>query len=141
MIHMILKADDNYSLQKAAQLLSTQVINRPVIITMQEESTKRSGEQNKLQWAGMLGDFENQAILYGRTFSAQVWHEYLKEKFLPDTFIPGKTLKDYKKWIEMPDGRIKIIGSTTKLTPSGFSDYLEQCYAFGCELGVKFTCR
>lgn len=139
MIHMILKADDNYSLQKAVQLLSKQVINRPVIITMREETKKRSGEQNRLQWAGMLGDFEKQATLAGHRFSAAVWHEYCKEKFLPDTFIVGKTLKGYQKWVEMPDGRLKTIGSTTQLTTSGFSDYLEQCYAFGCELGVKFT--
>lgn len=43
------------------------------------------------------------------------------------------------KWLEMPDGRLKMIGSTTKLTTSGFSDYLEQCYALGCDLDVRFT--
>ena len=136
---MILRADDDYSLQKAIQLLSRQIINRPVIITLQEETKKRSGEQNRLQWASMLGDFEKQARIAGRSFSAAVWHEYMKERFLPDTYVPGETLKDYKKWIEMPNGRLINVGSTTQLTAKGFSNYLEQCYAFGCEMGVKFT--
>jgi len=114
-------------------------INHPMTVTIAPYSKRRTSEQNSMQWAGMLGDFAAQARLAGRLFRADVWHEYLKEKLLPDAPKEGVTLKGYKKWLEMPDGRLKMIGSTTMLTTRGMSDYLEQCYAFGCDLDVKFT--
>jgi hypothetical protein len=32
-----------------------------------------------------------------------------------------------------------LIGSTQKLTKHGFSLYMEQIYAYGAELGVRFS--
>ena len=93
-----------------------------------------------MQWAGMLGDFAEQGVIDGRRFSQKVWHEYLKEKFLPDFPQDGITLKGYEKWLEMPSGEIRLVGSTTKLTTKGFSEYITQCHAFGAgELGIRFT--
>ena len=102
---------------------------------------KRTPSQNKLQWVSMLGDISEQAVMNNRQFSVKIWHEYFKELFLPNEFTPGKTLKNYIKWQEMPNGVMKMVGSTTGLTKEGFSDYITECYAYGAgDLGVRFSC-
>ena len=104
----------------------------------------RTLSQNGLMWASALSDISTQAWFNGKQFSANVWHEYLKEQFMPENNDPDLSLlvKDpttYVKWVDTPDGNRKCIASTTKLTKRGFSDYIEQVYAFGAELGVKFS--
>ena len=37
------------------------------------------------------------------------------------------------------DGGQHLVGSTTQLTVRGFSDFLEQVFAFGSSLGVQFS--
>ena len=102
---------------------------------------KRTPSQNALQWVSMLGDISAQAVINNKQFSVKIWHEYLKELFLPNEFIAGKTMKNYIKWQMMPDGKLKMIGSTTGLTREGFSDYITECYSYGAsELGVRFSC-
>lgn len=101
---------------------------------------KRNNGQNSFQWVGMLADFSEQGVFDGRTFGVKVWHDYLKEKFLPESYEEGITLKGYVKWQEMPDGSLRCIGSTTKLTTKGFSEYMERCYSYGSqELEIRFT--
>lgn len=54
-------------------------------------------------------------------------HEFLKMRV-------GKL----SRVIVTPDGEVvKTLGSTTKLTPSQFSDYIEKIRAWAAELGVK----
>ena len=102
-------------------------------------SKPRTDEQNKLMWSGLLADFSTQGILFGRQFSTMVWHEHLKEKFLPEQYKKGITKKNYIKWIEMPNGQLKLIGSTKDLTTKGFGCYLETLYHYGAyELEIKF---
>jgi len=106
------------------------------------ETKVRTKQQNAYNWAGMLGDYARQGIINGRKFDEDTWHEYLKKKFLPDHFIEGITLKGYRKWVELPDGTLQMKGSTTKLSVRGFSEYLNECFAFGAqELGIMFTER
>lgn len=101
---------------------------------------KRTIPQNRLLWAGMLGDFAEQGQINGRKFNAATWHHFLKEEFLPNQPEEGITSDDYEKWTEAPFGRLILTGSTTKLTTKGFSDYMEKCFAFGCtDLGIRFT--
>ena len=108
-------------------------------IKISEYRKKRTNEQNSLQWVSMLADFAEQAIVDGRKFSDQAWHELLKTQFLPPVEKEGITLPGYKKWLELPDGTLKLVGSTTKLTTKGMAEYLTECYAFGAqELGIKF---
>ena len=45
----------------------------------------------------------------------------------------------YRKYEETPDGKRILIGSTQKLTKHGFSLYMEQIYAYGADLGVRFS--
>lgn len=111
-----------------------------MVVTIAEYKKTRTRDQNAMQWAGMLEDFANQGRFAGRTFSAFVWHEWLKERYLPEYFKDGITLKDYVKWVAMPGGNLKMVGSTTQLTIKGMSLYLEECYAYGCtELDIKFS--
>ena len=103
----------------------------------------RTLSQNSLMWASALNDIVEQAWFNGKQFSADVWHEHLKQTFMPENNDPELHLlvKDpdsYVKWVDTPTGQRKCIASTTRLTKKGFSNYIEQVYAFGNELGVMF---
>ena len=111
----------------------------PLEVIIREEQKARSLSANALMWAGPLNDIAQQAWVHGRQYSALIWHEYFKEKFLPEVSNIKDTKEGYKKYEETPDGRRVLIGSTSKLTKWGFSNYMEQIYAYGGELGVKFT--
>lgn len=110
-------------------------------VTIEPFKAKRSQPQNRYLWAALLGDFVEQGFFEGRQFSQEVWHEFLKRQFLPEYENPEETLPGYQKWSELPGGELLMVGSTTKLTKTGFQNYMEKCYAFGCELGVRFSAR
>lgn len=95
-------------------------------------------------WASALNDISTQAWFNGAQFSADVWHEHLKQTFMPENsdeelHLLIKDPDNYVKWVDTPTGQRKCIASTTRLTKKGFSNYIEQVYAFGSELGVMFT--
>ena len=102
----------------------------------------RKLDQNALYWSGPLADIAEQAWVDGRKFSAEVWHEHLKRQYLPESDNPeiDRMVKgdNWRKWDYLPDGERVMVGSTTDLTVYGFSQYLEQIYAFGASLGVMF---
>lgn len=111
-----------------------------VEVVIREKPKKRTREQNAYAWAGMIKDFETQGWVDGRSFSGEVWHDYLKREHLPETPEEGITLRGYRKWDEAPDGRRVLVGSTTKLTVRGYAEYLTRCMAWGSqELGIMFT--
>ena len=104
----------------------------------------RTQSQNGLMWASALNDIAQQAWFNGAQFSADVWHEYLKAQFMPENSNDELALlvrnsDNYVKWVDTPTGVRKCIASTTNLTKKGFSDYIEQVYSLGNELGVMFT--
>lgn len=111
----------------------------PLEVIIREEQKARSLSANALMWAGPLNDIANQAWVHGRQYSALIWHEYFKEQYLPEFADPKITKEGYKKYEETPDGRRILIGSTSKLTKHGFSLYIENIYAYGANLGVRFT--
>jgi len=120
-------------------------VNKPLLITISEAPKPRNLSQNALLWAGALKDISEQVYVNGHTFSAEVWHEYLKEKFLPDETSMSeenqhKYLKqDYKKYVDLPDGRRRLVGSTTELTVKGFALYMQEIEAWGAtEHGVMY---
>lgn len=114
-------------------------LEKPLEVIIREEQKGRSLSANALMWAGPLNDIAQQAWVHGRQYSALIWHEYFKEKFLPDFPDPKLVKEGYKKYEETPDGRRVLVGSTSKLTKHGFSVYMEQVYAYGADLNVKFT--
>ena len=114
-------------------------IERPLEVIIREEQKGRSLSANALMWAGPLNDIASQAWVHGRQYSALIWHEYFKEKFLPDFPDLTQVKEGYRKYEETPDGKRILIGSTQKLTKHGFSLYMEQIYAYGADLGVRFS--
>lgn len=110
----------------------------PLEVLIREYNPKRSLDQNALMWAGPLNDISTQVYLNHQTYTPEAWHEYFKQMFLPEDFDEEQCRPGYQKWLYLPDGNRKLVGSTTQLTKHGFSLYLEQIYAFGAEQGVMF---
>ena len=109
-------------------------------VVIQKHVKKRTGGQNRYQWKAILGDISRQVRIDGKGFTPAVWHGHLKELFLPDEASEELTVPTYVKYQEMPDGKLKMVGSTTKLTTKGMSVYFEQLYAYAVtELDVRFT--
>jgi hypothetical protein len=109
-------------------------------VVVQEEPRKRGLDANALMWAGPLKDMATQAYVEGRTFSAEVWHDFFKREFLPEQYDPELCKSDaYRKWDFDPGGNRVLVGSTTDLTVRGFSEHLEQVFAFGANFGVEFS--
>ena len=112
---------------------SMQVVIRPYV-------KPGSQAQRGAYWAVRLAEIADQAWLDGRQYPAPVWHEYLKQRFLPDYHDDEITLPGYVKWMEMPGGELKMVGSTEKLTAKGRSEYIGWVEAFcALELGVRFS--
>ena len=85
----------------------------------------RTTKQNKRYWSrGVLAQIAEQAVVGGRQFSAEIWHEQFKRQFIGVE--------------ELPDG--SVIGkSSTKLTTTEFCDFCDAVEAYACtELGVTF---
>lgn len=129
-------AANNYA-QKALKSITD--YSNPLVMTLEPEKKRRSTAQNSLMWVSLLGDFSMQVDFDGKKFLPDIWHDQLKKQFLPETPGTEETLSGYKKWDEMPDGSLKMVGSTKLLTKLGMENYLHKCYAYGCELGIKFT--
>lgn len=140
--HIILIDEQRRAIAYAA------VRNAPlgIEVVLREPVKVRKPDQNSLMWAGPLRDIAAQAWVDGRQYSAEVWHEHLKRLYLPETHDPDlaqlvRSPYAWRKWDYTPDGDLILIGSTTGLTVRGFSQYLEQVYAYGAGLGVLFQTK
>lgn len=113
--------------------------DKPLECVLREEVKARKLDQNALMWAGPLSDIAEQCYVNGRTYTAEVLHEYFKREFLPEDFDPEQCKDGYRKWDYTPKGERVLVGSTTQLTVRGFARYLQQIEAYGqTELGVQF---
>ena len=86
---------------------------------------KRTKAQNRRYWGnGVLSQITQQAVVNGKQYDAEVWHELLKRKFIGV--------------IELPDGSVQG-KSSTDLTTAEFSDFCTRVEAYAAtELGVTF---
>lgn len=87
----------------------------------------RTEQQNRLLWAGAyspIAEFLSEQS--GKAVTTEMIHWLCKEKFLPPLVVPLKA------------GDKTYPGSTTKLTKSEFSDYIEKVWAWGASMGVFF---
>lgn len=85
----------------------------------------RTLQQNARYWGrGVLAQISKKAVVGGRRFSADVWHEQFKRQFLGVD--------------ELPNG--EIVGrSSAKLSVTKFSEFVDQVEAYDAtELGVEF---
>lgn len=86
----------------------------------------RSQEQNALYWV-RLTEISEQLFPEDKQYSPEVWHEWMKAKFLGKTVI-------------VVDGEPHIVPkTTTTLKTVDFADYLTQVEAWGAEHGVRFS--
>ena len=97
---------------------------------------KRSNVQNALYWK-RLGEIEDQAWLFGRSYSAETWHEHCRQEVMPDV-VEIKNGDLASKWIELPNGT-RYVRSTTELSKKCFADYITLVERFGASLGVMFS--
>lgn len=111
---------------------------KPLEFIVREQVKARKPDQNALMWVGPLKDISEQAVIDGKRFSPEAWHEWFKREFLPEAYDHDLCKEGYVKWTFQPDGERVLIGSTTQLTVKGFAQYMEQVYAFGGNLGVRF---
>lgn len=122
------------------------VTNAPlgIEVVLRAPVKARKLDQNAKYWAGPLKDISEQAWIRGRQYSKEVLHEYFKAEYLPDEKSCNVTglvnnPDTYRKWESgINSGFPVLVGSTTDLTVYGFSQFLEQVYAFGSGLGVMF---
>lgn len=125
--------------QNAAMVLSQLPCDGTIEIIIKEFKLKRRNEANSLYWV-RLAEIAEQGWIAGARFSGEAWHILFREKYLPEAYTEGITLEGYVKWVMLPDGERRMVGSTTKLTTTGFAQYLEQVTAFGAhELAVHFS--
>lgn len=112
---------------------------RPLEFLIREEVKERKLTQQGLMWVGPLADMAEQIVVDGRRYSAKIWHQHMKEMYLPDAYDPEMCAsEDYVKWEFDQSGAPVLVGSTTDLTTRGFGIYLEQVYAFGGNMGVMY---
>ena len=130
------------SMQKdTARILLEQApidMHKPLELVIREQQKTRKLDQQSLMWVSQLADISAQAYVNGRTYSAEVWHDFFKREYLPDEYDPELCKEGYRKWDYSPDGERVLIGSTTQLTVKGFAQYLTQIEAHGASLGVMF---
>lgn len=86
---------------------------------------KRSNPQNRRYWGqGVLAQVAAQAVVNGKQYSAETFHEMFKRMFIGVE--------------ELPNGQVTG-KSSTKLTKAEFSDFCQQVEAYAAnELGVVF---
>lgn len=86
---------------------------------------KRTQPQNRRYWGqGVLAQIAAQAVVNGKQYSAETWHEMFKRAFIGVD--------------ELPNG--DVIGkSSTKLTTAEFCEFCTKVEAYAAsELGVTF---
>lgn len=86
---------------------------------------KRTKAQNRRYWGnGVLAQIAHQAVVNGKKFDAEVWHEQFKRMFIGV--------------IELPNGQV-IGKSSTDLSTKDFCDFCDRVEAWAAtELGVTF---
>ena len=86
---------------------------------------KRTSKQNRRYWGnGVLKQIAEQAAPGGKLYSAEIWHEQFKRKFIGV--------------IELPDGSVQG-ESSTGLDTAQFCEFSDQVEAWAAtELGVVF---
>lgn len=86
---------------------------------------KRTKPQNRRYWGrGVLAQVAEQAVVNGKLYSAEIWHEQFKRQFIG--------------FDELPNGQI-VGRSSTELTTAEFSEFCTKVEAYAAtELGVTF---
>lgn len=86
---------------------------------------KRTSAQNRRYWGrGVLAQIAEQAVINGKQYSAETWHEMFKRMFIGVE--------------ELPNGQV-VGKSSSDLTTAEFSEFCAKVEAYAAsELGVTF---
>lgn len=118
--------------QQAWALLQSQLypflkqwLREGVVLVLTVGLRLRTKAQNRRYWGkGVLSQIAQQAVVDGRLYSTETWHEAFKQKFIGV--------------IELPNGGV-IGKSSTELDTAEFSEFCTQVEAYAAtELGVVF---
>lgn len=115
----------------------------PIEVKCSIYQKSRTNDQLAVLWAGILQPMADQAWIGGRQYSAETWHEFMKQTHIPamqhEEEWPGRWVKDGAVLYRfMPDGDRQFSGSTAMLTKRGMAEYITRCEAYAVsELGVK----
>jgi hypothetical protein len=96
---------------------------RRLVLVVKER--QRTSPQNRRYWGkGVLAQIAEQAVVNGKQYGADEWHEVFKQMFIGVK--------------ELPNGR--VVGMSSKeLSTTEFSDFCTQVEAYAAtELGVTF---
>lgn len=105
---------------------------RVLQVVVSEHKEGRTDAVNRYMWAGLLTPISEQAWVNGQRFTAEVWAEFFKAQFLPET-----TSRGTEKWQYLPDSSRQLVGSTTHLNKTEMTLYLQQIEHYAVdELGV-----
>lgn len=119
-------------------LAAAAIQNAPIGIevVLREVVKARGLDQNAYYWLRM-GETADQAWLNGKQFDADTWHYYCGRKVMQET-VKLKTGEERSKWVEAPDGTMRII-STTLLERGCFAEYTQRVEVFCANMGVMFS--
>lgn len=127
-------------MMNASGMLHNLPVDGSVEVIFRDYKKASTQEQRKLMFGIRLAEIAEQAWVNGRQFDVATWHEFFKVQFLPEVFMEGETLDGYAKWKEMPNGRMAMVGSTTRLTTRGQCNYATRIESYAAqELGVQFS--
>ena len=95
-----------------------------MVVEIKQASTKRSAQANRYYWQ-MLKQISQDGWIEGRRYSAEVWHEWFKRRFIGV--------------IDLPCGG-SMAESSAKLTVKEFADYVQKVEVHAAsELRIAIT--
>lgn len=109
----------------------------PLRVLVAIKRSARSKGRNAWMWADVLEQIEEQAVVNGRRWSAEAWHDEMKRRHLPDVCAKG-----VEKWRFHADGSRELVMSTSDLDDDEFDAYLMAVQADAAtRYGVVFMDR
>lgn len=127
-------ADGKINLPKHARMEISQVFSGATVeVTIRKARRSRSSEQNRYYWGVVVDmivramhDLGNTEIKPGQRDSAEIVHEFLKNKFLPPVIATDAHGQE-----------IKLPPSTRKVTTTEMMDYIAEIQMWAAEyLGI-----
>ena len=106
-----------------------------LVIRGEEAEDAKSIQQRRYLHGVIFKEMAEQIRANGQSFALKVWKEHCREKFLGSRWVMNMDPITGKK------RRRKERVSTEDLGIKAYSAYIEQCTAYGIELGVEFSVR
>ena len=93
-------------------------------VEIRDTKAKRSTQANRRYWA-ILNQIADEAWLEGRQYSADVWHEFMKRRFVGTVDLPGG---------------VSMAESSAHLNTAEFAVFTEKVEVFAAtELGITLV--